>query len=464
MIYTSFVDSKLRAHQSHGFDADVSKFNLFPHQMALTKWACRKGRSAIFADTGLGKTRMQLAWSKCVFDYTDHDVLILAPLAVAEQTRLEGESIGIKVTHARSERDCQPGINITNYDRLHLFDTRRFGAVVLDESSIIKHHDAKTLGLMMAAFSHAQYKLCATATPAPNDYTELGTHAEFLGICSRSEMLSEYFVHDGGETQTWRLKGHARQEFWRWVSSWGAVIQSPSDLGFDDSAYNLPPLMVQQITVENDQSSTDGELFAKEAQTLRERRQARRDSLRHRVDACAAMINNNSRPWIVWCELNDEGDALKMAIPDAIEIRGSDTQQHKEQALLDFATGKIRVLITKPKIAGWGMNFQHCADVAFVGVTDSYEAYYQAIRRCWRFGQKYPVTAYLFVSDLEGAVRRNLERKEKESKEMMFMLKQETGNAVRDEVIGQARHTNDYLADQYIKIPLFMTRHLKKAA
>lgn len=464
MIYTSFVDSKLRAHQSHGFEADVSHFELFPHQKALTKWACRKGRSAIFADTGLGKTRMQLAWAKSVYDYTGNDVLILAPLAVAEQTRLEGESIGITVTHARSESDCLPGVNITNYDRLHLFDTRRFGAVVLDESSIIKHHDAKTLGLMMAAFSHAQYKLCATATPAPNDYTELGTHAEFLGICSRSEMLSEYFVHDGGETQTWRLKGHAREEFWRWVSSWGAMIQSPADLGFDASAYDLPPLVVQQITVANDQKAAAGELFAKDAQTLSERRQARRDSLHHRVAACADMVNNNTRPWIIWCELNDEGDALKKQIPDAIEIRGSDTKQHKEMALLDFAAGKIRVLVTKPKIAGWGMNFQHCADVAFVGVTDSYEAYYQAIRRCWRFGQKNPVTAYLFVSDLEGAVRRNLERKEQEAKAMMVMLKQETGAAVLDEVIGQARHTNEYQANQRVKIPIFMNELLKKAA
>jgi superfamily II DNA or RNA helicase len=459
MDYGLFLDSKLRAHQPQGFDVaarDIDHLRLFPHQDALVRWACRKGRAAVFADTGLGKSRIQIAWAHLVHERTGLDVLMLAPLAVAEQTSDEGREIGVNVTHARDGADVRPGLNITNYERLHRFDASRFGAVVLDESSIIKHHDAKTLRVLMDAFASTPYRLCATATPAPNDWTELGTHAEFLGVCTRSEMLSEFFVHDGGETQSWRLKGHARGEFWRWVSSWGAMIQSPADLGFDASMYDLPPLQIEQVSVANDQAPKNGEMFATEARTLSERRQARRDSLRHRVDACAARVNGNEEPWIVWCELNAEADALRAAIPDAVEIRGNDTPERKEQALRDFAHGHIRVLITKPKIAGMGLNWQHCAHVAFVGVTDSYESYYQAIRRCWRFGQKRKVTAYLFVSDLEGSVRANLERKEKDAQAMMKALKVETAESVKSEVLGQRRQSNIYSDKEPIELPRFM--------
>ena len=460
MEYEEFVAEKLRAHQSHGVDASTDGYPLFEHQHAMTRWAARKGRAAIFADTGLGKTRMQLAWADIMHKHTGADVLILAPLAVAEQTRAEGQSMGLSVTHARESVDIQPGINITNYDRLHKFYAGRFNAVVLDESSIIKHHDAKTLRVLMESFAHADYRLCATATPAPNDWTELGTHAEFLGVCTRSEMLSEYFTHDGGETQVWRLKGHARGVFWRWVASWGAMLQSPADLGFDASAYALPPLNVEQITVASDAEAPDGHLFAVEARTLSERRQARRDSMRYRVSACAEKVNASDEPWVVWCELNAEGDALIKAIPDAVEIRGADTAEHKERALADFASGKIRVLVTKPKIAGFGLNWQHCSKVAFIGVTDSFEAYYQAIRRCWRFGQKRPVSAYLFVSDMEGAVLENLRRKEKDARDMFIALSAETAEAVRDEVVGQKRHTNIYGANEKIAVPLFMRQRL----
>lgn len=456
MIYSDFVDQKLRAHEAKGFDPETIPDGLFPHQDALVRWACRKGRCAVFADTGLGKTRIQLAWASMVHQHTGGDVLILAPLAVAEQTRREGEAMDIPVTHARDGAEVQTGVNITNYDRLHRFDSSRFVAVVLDESSIIKHHDAKTLHILMEAFADTPYRLCATATPAPNDWTELGTHAEFLGVCTRSEMLSEFFVHDGGETQKWRLKGHARDVFWRWVASWGAMIQSPADLGFDASQYDLPPLHVEQITVKNDQKPAEGQLFALEAQTLSERRQAKRDSLKYRVYACANLVNSNDHTWIIWCELNAEGDALKQAIPDAVEIRGSDPVEKKEQALSDFSSGKIRVLITKPKIAGFGLNWQHCNHVAFIGVVDSYESYYQAIRRCWRFGQHKPVNAYLFVSDLEGAVKRNLERKEQDAKAMMEALRLETAGAVLDEVIGQKRQTNTHNAIYPVRVPRFM--------
>jgi superfamily II DNA or RNA helicase len=456
--YGQFLAGKLRAHQAHGVPTEsVITADLFPHQVAITQWAARKGRAAIFADTGLGKTRMQLRWAQAIHRTTGADVLILAPLAVAQQTAAEGAAIGVPVTHARDRSWVTPGITITNYDRLHRFDAERFGAIVLDESSIIKHHDAKTLALLIETFHATPYRLCATATPAPNDWTELGTHAEFLGICSRQEMLSEFFVHDGGKTQDWRLKGHARAAFWRWVASWGAMLRSPADLGFDDAAYRLPPLRVEQITVESDAAVTAGELFAREAQTLSERRQARRDSMRHRVAACADLANSIREPWVVWCELNAEGEALRAAIPDAVEIRGADTPEHKEQALADFAAGRIRVLITKPSIAGFGLNWQHCRRIGFVGVTDSWEAYYQAIRRCWRFGQTQPVHAYLFVSDQEGAVRANLERKERDAERLFAELSAETAAAVRDEVLGQARQSNPYAPGAPLRLPTFLT-------
>lgn len=284
MEYNDFVKEKLGTVSASGIGATLREYQLFPHQIDLAAWALRRGRAAIFADTGLGKSRMQLAWADMVHRETGGDVLILAPLAVAEQTAEEGASIGVQVTHAREAGDVRPGITITNYDRMHKFDAARFSGVVLDESSIIKHHAAKTLQTLLDAFRVTPYKLCATATPAPNDWTELGNHAEFLGVRSRAEMLAEFFVHDGGDTQTWRLKGHARQVFWRWVASWGAMVRSPADLGHDASAYALPALNVHQHTVETEHNPAHG-LFAMEAQTLMERRGARRASLVERVRA-----------------------------------------------------------------------------------------------------------------------------------------------------------------------------------
>jgi hypothetical protein len=396
---------------------------------------------------------MQLAWADAVHRLAGHDALILAPLAVAAQTVREGAEMGLVVTHCREAEDVRPGINITNYDRLHKFDASRFGAVVLDESSIIKHHTSKTLQTLLETFRETPFKLCATATPAPNDWTELGTHAEFLGICTQTEMLAEYFVHDGGDTQTWRLKGHARDVFWRWCATWAAMVRKPSDLGFDDGLYVLPTLTVAEHHVATTAKATEGMLFALEASSMSERRSARRASLAARVEACAAIVNADAQPWIVWCDLNDEGDALKAAIPDAVEVRGSDDADEKERRLLDFADGKIRVLISKPSICGWGLNWQHCARIAFVGVTDSWEAYYQAVRRCWRFGQKREVHAHIFASDLEGAVVANLKRKEADAKAMADALSAETLAAVQKSVLGMMRETNPYLPSKAIIPP-----------
>lgn len=459
MEYSEFIKTKLVRSLSAGLDGpfDLPE-SLFPMQVDLVTWALKRGRAAIFADTGLGKSRMQVAWASIVHKMTGLDVMILAPLAVAQQTVAEGAQIGVHITRCKEPEDVRPGINITNYDRIHKFDCSIFGAVVLDESSCIKHHTAKMLQTLIDLFAHAPYKLCATATPAPNDWTELGTHAEFLGVCSRAEMLAEFFVHDGGETQTWRLKGHARHLFWRWVASWGAMIRKPSDLGYDDAMYALPPLNVFDHLVDADQSSMveDGMLFALEASTLTERRNAKKASLDQRVGKLSEMVNAGTDTWVIWCELNAEADALRLAIPCAVEIRGPDDADLKERRLAEFAAGEIRVLITKPSITGWGLNWQHCHNTAFVGVTDSFEAYYQAIRRFYRFGQKKEVNVHRFASQLERAILQNLERKQKDSIAMGESLAAETREAVTAQIKGISRTTNAYNANQKVKAPAWL--------
>lgn len=455
MSYQSYINRKLAMVDRSGIVEPLRDYQLFPHQIDLVKWALRRGNAAIFADTGLGKSRMQIAWADMVHRVTGKDVLILAPLAVADQTVEEGEHIGVRVNHAREDHQIVIGINITNYDRLHKFDCSRFGAVVLDESSIIKHHNAKTLQTLLDTFKFTPYKLACTATPAPNDWTELGNHAEFLGVRSRAEMLAEFFIHDGGDTQVWRLKGHARHIFWRWVSSWGAMVRSPADLGYDASAYELPPLNVFQHTVEIEHNPAHG-LFAMEAQTLMERRDARRQSMQERVKSCSEIVNATNDPWVVWCDLNAEGDALTSAINGAVQISGSDDADVKEQRLRDFAHGKIRVLVSKASICGFGLNWQHCNNMAFVGVTDSFEAYYQAVRRCWRFGQTKPVNVHVFASNQEGAVVANLKRKEQDAKAMADAMAIETVDAVRNSVIGNRRDTNSYKPSNTICIPSFL--------
>jgi hypothetical protein len=431
--------------------------SMFRHQSALAGWALRRGRAAIFADTGLGKSRMQLAWADAVQRHTGGRVLILAPLAVAPQTVAEGAGIGVHVKHCRDASEIgDAGIVITNYDRLHRFDPAAFAGVVLDESSCIKHHDTKTLRTLLECFASTPFKLCATATPAPNDWTELGTHAEFLGICTRAEMLAEFFTHDGGDTSVWRLKGHARSLFWAWVSQWGAMVRKPSDLGFDDTAYNLPPLHLHEHTVKTEMP-LNGMLFAAEAQTLSERRAARRMSIDDRVKECASIVNGEpAEPWVVWCDLNDEGDRLTAAIDGAVQIAGADSVEVKEQRLADFAAGRVRVLVSKPSICGFGLNWQHSARMAFVGVTDSFESYYQAVRRCWRFGQSRDVHVHIFASSAEGAVVQNLRRKERDAAQMAESLSAETRDAVLASVVGTTRQTNTYNAARRVAVPSFL--------
>jgi hypothetical protein len=456
--YTDFVSRKLVRQAPTGITAPVVLPDcLFPHQADLARWALKRGRAAVFADTGLGKMRIELVWADAVARHTDKPLMIHTPLAVAAQLAAEAARIGIQATVVREAAEVVPGINITNYDRLHKFDTSIFGGVVLDESGCIKHHDAKTFRLLTDAYAHTPFKLPATATPAPNDWTELGTHAEFLGICTRAEMLAEYFTHDGGDTSVWRLKGHARSLFWKWVATWGAMIRRPSDLGYDDTAYTLPPLVYHEHSVQSDQP-LNGMLFPMEAVTLSERRDARRASMAERVTACAEAVNAEpDQPWVVWCDLNDEGDALTAAIDGAVQIAGKDSTEVKEARLADFAEGRTRVLVSKASICGWGLNWQHARRMAFVGVTDSFESYYQAVRRCWRFGQTQPVHVHVFASEQEGAVVANLKRKERDALLMAESLGAETREAVNAEIVGATRETNAHITPHRVAVPSFLT-------
>jgi len=448
--YDAFVSQKLTRPPSTGLTQQLDLHpSLFPHQRDLTTWALRRGRAAIFADTGLGKSAMQLEWARLVAQHTGGKVLILAPLAVGAQTVREGARLGVQVKQVRYGGDVgdDEEIFVTNYDRLHHFDPTLFTGVVLDESSVIKSHDSKTFAKLTESFELTPFRLCATATPSPNDYTELGTHAEFLGVCSRVEMLSEYFVHDGGDTSVWRLKGHAKKAFWSWVATWGALLRKPSDLGYPNEGYDLPELITQQhiIPASPDEVRAQGLLFAEPAKGLLERRRARKNSLSERVRLCAeTMAKETKEPWLVWCELNAESEALADSIPGAVEIRGSDDAILKERRLIGFASGEVRVLVSKPSIAGHGLNFQHCARIAFVGVSDSFEQTYQAIRRCWRFGQRRPVHVHFFASEFEGSVVDNLKRKERDAIAMAEQLSIETRDAVRLEIRGLTRDTNDY--------------------
>lgn len=458
--YQEFVAAKLAPNVATGFDAQADWPWLFDFQRDLVAWSVRRGRAAVFANTGLGKTRMQLTWAREVAAHTGRPVLILAPLAVASQTAAEGQAVGIDVVASRDPSDADDAsIVVTNYDRLHRYDPDDYAGIVLDESSIIKHHTSKTLGLLLDAFRDHAYKLACSATPAPNDWVELGTHAEFLGVCTRAEMLSEYFVHDGGKTQDWRLKGHARSAFWQWVSSWGALVRHPSDLGYPGERYTLPPLTTQDHVVNSgDAHLAAGLLFAGvDLGGIAERRAARKATLDARVKAAADLVNGTPGSWIVWCDLNAEGEALRRAIPDAVEVSGSDKPEDKEAALSAFASGATRVLVTKPKIAGYGLNWQHCSQVCFVGVTDSWESYYQAVRRCYRFGQASEVRVHVVTSDAEGDVLTNLRRKDAAAAELAEALAAETSEAVRASVVGAARTTNDYTPTREMEVPSWLT-------
>lgn len=423
--YLRYLDTKSQAGADSGFAPLWMPDFLFDFQTAMVDWAIRKGRAAIFADCGLGKTPMGLVWASNVARKTGKPVLYLTPLAVASQTVREAHKFDIDAVQSRDGTSAGH-IVVTNYERLHYFSPADFGGVVCDESSILKSFAGQRRGEITAFMRKVPYRLLQTATAAPNDYVELGTSSEALGYMGHMDMLNRFFKNDlnnsaqgrmRGEVIKWRLKGHAEEPFWRWVCSWARAIRRPSDLGFDDSSFILPPLNEIEHLVEAD-TLADGMLFALPAVGLKEQREERRRTVEERCSMVAELVNKTGQPALVWCHLNDEGDMLERMIPDAVQVSGSDSDDKKELHLESFAEGRARVLITKPKIGAWGLNFQHCNHVTFFP-SHSFEQYYQAVRRCWRFGQKRAVKVDIVTTEGERGVMRNLQRKAEQA-DMMF--------------------------------------------
>jgi superfamily II DNA or RNA helicase len=456
--YAEFLRRKRVVDPETGITSEPSLTSaLKPHQRDIVRWSLRRGRAAIFAGTGLGKTLMELTWSDQVSTFTGKPVLIFAPLAVAEQHISEAEKFGMSANLVSFHPDEGFGINVSNYQKLDHFDLSAFGGIVLDESSILKSTDGKYRTRLIQECAQIPFRLAATATPAPNDFMELGNHAEFLGVMSYTDMLATFFTHDGGDTQKWRLKGHAETEFWKWMASWAVMLRKPSDLGYDNAGYDLPPLHYHQhiVGVEYAPSIETGLLFPMEARTLQERIAARRDSVDERV-ALAAQMTPADGPFVWWCNLNSEADALAKAIPGAINLSGSDKDDDKRRKLVEFSQGKIRVLITKPSIAGFGMNWQHCANTGFVGLNDSFEQVYQAIRRFWRFGQTKPVNVHFIASEMEGATVANIKRKEADAERMAAAMVLHMADLSSAIVRGAVRDRPDYNPQVPMTIPAWV--------
>lgn len=434
MTYADFLATKAIMAPSVGIavaESDELHNALFPFQRACTKWALRKGRCALFEGTGLGKTIQELVWGQ----YAGKRVLNLAPLGVARQTVREGERWGIPVAYARSMAESpSEGITITNYEMVGHFDPDAYDAVILDESSCLKDFTSKTRTLLIEMFRFTPFKLCGTATPAPNDISEMANHAEFLGVMKREEMLATFFVHDD---TGWRLKGYARDGFYRWLASWAMSLNRPSDLGFSDDGYELPPLSVHEIVVQSD-FRPEGQLFAVGLKGITERSQVRKETVDSRVEEAAKLIQSDPQPWIAWCGRNDEGRKLAGLIADSVLIEGSQTPDEKVERIDKFLDGESQTMVSKCSITGFGLNLQMCARQVFVGLSDSWEAYYQAIRRSWRFGQLRPVDVYVIVSEPEQAILANVRRKEREAQRMSEELIRHAA-VYEQEEIGQGR-------------------------
>lgn len=435
--YAAFLERKSQLGGEHGFAPLWMPNFLFDFQHSLVEWATRKGRGAIFADCGLGKTPMQLVWAENVRRKTNRPVLIVSPLAVAEQTIEEGAKFGLDVRRS-TDGTAYPGLTVTNYERLHHFNPADFAGTVCDESSAIKSFEGKRRALVTAFMRKQEYRLLCTATAAPNDYIELGTSSEALGQLGYMDMLGRFFKNDQNtskpmvyrqrgqnfakmdERARWRFKGHAEVHFWRWVCSWARTIRRPSDLGFEDARFHLPALIEREYLVIA-RMRADGMLFDLPALGLWEEREEQRRTVTERCEQVAALVNSTGEPAVVWCHLNIEGDTLEKMIPDAQQISGADSDDVKEDTFHAFRHGKVRVLVTKPKIGAWGLNWQHCAHMTFFP-SHSFESYYQAVRRCWRFGQARPVTVDIVTTEGGHNVMQNLQRKAMQADRMFSSL------------------------------------------
>lgn len=436
MTYKQFIDGKTHSLDSQGFDPFWMPDFLYDFQKSLVEWAVRQGRCSIFADCGLGKTPMQLVWAENVCRKTDGRVLIICPLAVAAQTCREGQKFGIDVQHSK-DGTAKPRITITNYERLHHFNPDDFSGVVCDESSAIKQFGGKRKKQVIAFMAKRQYRSLWTATAAPNDFIELGTHSEALGVMGQMDMLGTFFRSlddmqhvmfkqgDFWNTHKWAFRAHAEIPFWRWVCSWARALRKPSDLGFDDARFKLPPLSVKQETVKNVRL-LPGELFPVVAKSLKEQRAERHATITERCEKVADLVSKNGTA-VIWCHMNEEGDLLEQIIPEAKQVYGSQDDDEKEEILNAFATGQVKRLVTKPKISGFGLNWQHCHHMTFFP-SHSFEQYYQGVRRCWRFGQKKPVLVDIVTTEGEAGVTANLQRKADQAERMFSNLVAEMNN------------------------------------
>lgn len=454
--YDSFLAAKRLLAPACGFDVDDAAINqmLFPFQRDIVRWALKRGKAAVFAHTGLGKGPIQMEWCRHVHEHTGRNVLLLAPLAVSQQFKREAEKFHVAVHVCKTQADVQPGINITNYERCKDFDISQFAGVALDESSCIKDWTSKTTTGLIAALRDIPYKLCSTATPSPNDHSELGTHAELLDVMTRTSMLAMFFEHDGGETSKWALKGHGKKPFFKFVASWAVCVVLPSDLGYSDEGYILPPLRMHEHIVPVDQSvATEGMLFRSPDMSATGLHKEMRLTCDDRARKVAELVNATPDvPWLIWCNTNYEADAVRAALPTVTEVRGNDSQEKKESVIVKFLDGEIEWLLSKGSIFGFGLNLQRCHNMAFVGLSYSFETLFQTIRRCWRFGQTQPVDAHLVVAETEGPVLVSIRRKEKQYEE----LQSEMNAAMREEQLLARHKVTRYDHETEMTIPVWL--------
>ena len=453
MNYQEFLKQKEFNKVSVGFTPTDLNVNLWLHQPAIVDWACRRGRAAIFADTGLGKTLMQLEWANQVHKHTGKPVLLLAPLAVGKQT--EREALKFDIEGARYVAHPSEGgaIQITNYEKLDRFNPDDYAGIVLDESSILKGQTGAYRKALTEFATNIPYRLSCTATPSPNDFMELGTQCEFLGIMSQVEMLSMFFTHDGSETQKWRLKGWGASKFWDWLATWAVVISSPSDLGFDGSSYDLPPLSIEEVIIPSDNKNA---LFADVAMGLSAARQAKKSSVHARVKACADYVNSLDEPCVVWAETNEEADLLESMIDGCAQVAGSTKEDKKIDYLIGFSEGKYQKLVTKAKIAGFGLNWYHACKMAFVGATYSFEQFYQAVRREWRFGQDKPVNVKVFMTEEETGIHSAMLAKMENDKLMRQEMIKVMSDSMKKEITGASSEKAEYNPTGKASMPSFI--------
>ncbi len=423
--YNGFIKAKNSRCKWDGIGNVTLSDCLFDYQKAITSWALRKGRAAIFADCGLGKTLMQLEWARQVNASTGKPALIIAPLSVCDQTKEEADKFGIPL-------EC---FNIANYEKLHTINAADYSGVVLDESSIIKSFTGKIRNQLINMFKDTPYRLACTATPSPNDYMELGNHAEFLGITSYTEMLATYFIHDGGETSKWRLKGHGQRKFWEWLCTWAVFIRKPSDIGFEGEDFELPPLIQHNHCIPDHDVKSDT-LIPMAVAGLSERIGLRRDTIEIRMQKVAELASTMEGQVLIWCDLNDEAAMLSKMIPDAVNVQGSDAPEYKSKTALEFAHGKIKTLISKADILGYGMNFQSSHNMIFASMNDSYESLYQCIRRQWRYGQTQPVNVHFVYTERQQTIIENLARKHERMETMAMQMIETTNKLICAELSG----------------------------